>query len=67
MTDPGWMILLSAMAGALSLTSMIRLHEDLGKAVKDRRWREAIGHVRTGKMSMETLMRKSIQGRIGRP
>ena len=69
MTSPsdGSVYLLFAIAWALSLVSMLRLRQELEKAAKDRRWREALDHVRTGRMSMETLVRRSIQGRVGRP
>jgi hypothetical protein len=46
--------------------AVLRLFQDLGDARRDRRWREALGHVYSGKMSMGELMRRSIQGRVGR-
>ena len=65
--DAGWLVLLMAIAWSASIMSVLRLRQEDEEAIKDRRWREALGHVHSGRMSMETLIRKSVQGRIGRP
>ncbi len=62
---PPWLLILSAAATALSWWALIQLALEEREAAKDRRWREAIEHVRAGRATMEDLIRTVVYG--GRP
>ena len=59
---PGWLLILSTTATAVSWWVLIRLALEQREADKDRRWQTALGHVRSGKRTMEDLIRTVIFG-----